>query len=356
MSDDRTETRWSRLAAAGLVRGESPVAPIATAPWMIGALVGAAAWLAALFLLFFLGLALEDFVRRPAGAISTGLVVCAAACAVLRIARDRLFVAQLAFAFSLAGQALVLVGIVMESGRDEAWRWWLFAVFEAVLVFVVPHGGHRVLATFAAAMGALVALWVMSFSTLFLPLVLGAFVAVESRSLAASRRPELWHALAIGLALALLGAFVHASVPELWRPNAAAGAWTAIALRWISVVLLAIASACAGILLARDTAPGSTRGAALAAASLAALAIVAFKLPAVAASFVMLLMAFAAGQRVIAGLAIVALVASLAHYYYRLDTTLLDKAAAWLAIGLALLLARIVVLRLMPPDRESSDA
>jgi hypothetical protein len=197
---------------------------------------------------------------------------------------------------------------------------------------------------------------VMSFSALFLPLVLGAFVAVESRTLAASARPELWHALATGLALALLGAFLHAAVPELWRPGATADAWSVVALRWTSVVLLAIVGACAGVLLARDAAPRATRGAALAAMSLAGLAILAFKLPAVAASFVMLLMAFAAGQRVIAGFAVIALVASLAHYYYRLDTTLLDKSAALLAIGLALLLARFLVVRMMPPGRESSDA
>jgi hypothetical protein len=335
--------RWRRLAEAGLVRGDAPASPPAT-PWMIGALVGASAWLAALFLLFFLGIALEDLVRRPAGAIGTGLAVVAAAVVALRFAGERPFAVHLAFAFSLAGQALVLAGIVMESGRDEAWRWWLFALFEATLVAIVPHGGHRVLATLAAAMAVLVALWVVSLSALFLPFVLAAYVGAQSRTLAAAPYPALWHALAIGLALALVGAFVHASVPELWRPESAGGGW----LRWTGVVLLALVAAWAGALVARD-AGGGARSAVLAAAALAALSIVAFRLPAVAASIVMLIVAFAAGQRVLCGLAVTTLIGSLAHYYYRLDTPLVDKSLAWLAIGLALMAARLVVLRVIPP-------
>jgi uncharacterized membrane protein len=59
----------------------------------------------------------------------------------------------------------------------------------------------------------------------------------------------------------------------------------------------------------------------------------------------MLLMAFAAGQRALLGLASIALVTALAHHYYRLDATLLQKSAGLAAIAAISLGARFAMLR-----------
>jgi hypothetical protein len=357
MTADATLSRWQRLVRAGLVDAAMPEATAIAGSWVIGTLLGAAAWLAALFLLFFIGIALEDLVRKPAGAIVTGLVVTAIAVATLHRFRERPFAGQLAFAFSLAGQALVLVGLVIEGNRGEGWRWALFAGFEALLVASAAPTAHRVLATLAGALAALMALTAWSAPALFLPLILAGFTFAQSRTLAAASRPELWHAMAIGLVLALIAAIVHAALIDVLAPRPVAPWLPPRAMRWIAALSLAAVSAWAGSLLVRDTTgSSSSTTSALVAAALAALAIAAYPLPGVAAAVVMLLLAYAAGQTMIVGLALAALVGSLGHYYYRLDTTLLDKAGGLLAIGVLQLVARYVAHRLMPAGEEGEDA
>jgi len=307
MTANARSERWQQLLDAGLVDGEAGGDAASATPWYIGALLGVAAWLAAMFLLVFLGLLLEDLVREPLGAIACGLVVTAISVAVLRRSLEHAFVSQLAIAFSLAGQALVLAGLVID-GPGGTVRWLGFAAFEAGLIVVVAHAAHRVVATLAAAAALLMA----------------ASALHEIASLLADRGP---------------------------------GARSPLALRWIATATIASLSAWAGVLLVEDaTGEARSYAAAMAAAALAAFAIVALVVPGVAALAVMLLLAYAAGQRVVGGLATLGLLVALGHYYYRLDTTLLAKAAALLAIGLMLFVARAIVLRLVASGKEAADA
>jgi hypothetical protein len=336
--------RWRHLADAGIVRGDPPADDATAVSWPIGAMIGAAAWLAALFLLFFLGLALEDIVKRAAGAIAIGLGVVALSVVVLRWASLRPFVGQLALAFSLAGQALVLVGLLMNDARPDALSWCLFAVLELGLVAVVAYPGHRVLTTLGAAISLLMALHATSMASLFLPLLLAAFVAVQARVLAAAPPHSLWTSLATGLALALLAAIVHAALPELWTETKPAPLHAG--LRMASAALLVAACAVAALLLVRDADRAlRSRVGVGAVLALGGVAVAAYPVPAVAAALVMLLMAFAARQRALFGLAVIALLAALAHHYYRLDTTLLQKSASLAAIGAVLLGARFAMPR-----------
>lgn len=355
MTANARSERWQQLLDAGLVDGEAGGDAASATPWYIGALLGVAAWLAAIFLLVFLGLLLEDLVREPLGAIACGLVVTAISVAVLRRSLEHAFVSQLAIAFSLAGQALVLAGLVID-GPGGTVRWFGFAAFEAGLIVVVAHAAHRVVATLAAAAALLMAASALGVEPLFLPLVLGAYVATMSRTLAASPHPRLWHALSIALALALVGAIALHEIASLLADRGP-GARSPLALRWIATATIASLSAWAGVLLVEDaTGEARSYAAAMAAAALAAFAIVALVVPGVAALAVMLLLAYAAGQRVVGGLATLGLLVALGHYYYRLDTMLLAKAAALLAIGLMLFVARAIVLRLVASGKEAADA
>ena len=107
----RSNERWRQLSAAGIVEGDAPPMTPASSSWAVTAVMGAAAWLSAILLLFFLFLALEDLLSSAATAIITGLVIIGAASAAMRYAPERLFVVQLAIAFSLAGQVLVAFGL-----------------------------------------------------------------------------------------------------------------------------------------------------------------------------------------------------------------------------------------------------
>lgn len=350
MNVQASRERWQHLAEAGIATGPAIATP-SHPPLTIVALVGLAAWLAALFLLFFIGMAFEDALRRPEWGVVIGAIVCGVTVPVLRRAGHHRFAAQLALAFSLAGQALVVFGLVADA-QTSPWRWSLVVVFEALLALSVPLAVHRILTTLASALALLVMLSTLAAAPLFLPLVLAAFVATQQRLLRAAAHPALWHTLAIALALALLVAVAHAALPELWRPRDAPPG----PLAWLAVLAQAVVSAWAGLAMADDaTGTWRSRPAALAATTLAALAVAAFPLPGVAAMVVMLLLGFATGYRVTMALAAIGLLGALAHAYYQLDATLLAKAGGLCAIGVLLMLARIALDRVWP-TREAADA
>jgi hypothetical protein len=357
MSTRTRDERWAVLRESGIVAGAKTPDVGDRSPWYIGALLGIAAWLAALFLMFFIGMAVEDIVRKPAGAIACGLVVTALAGWVVRRTLEHAFVAQLAIAFSVAGQCLLVVGLVMEGGRAEPLRWLLFVAIEAALVVAVPHFAHRVLATIGGAGALFMALWSAGLAPLFLPLVLFAFVAAEAQTLRGASNPQLWHATQIGLVLAVIVAIALAQWPRELALGRARSAFPVDVMRWVVASSIAAVGAWTGSLLVRD-ATGASRSplALVAAALLAAFAFVGMALPGIAAAVLVLLLAFAAGQPVLGGLAMIALLGSLAHYYYRLDATLLAKSGGLASIGALLLIARAVLPRFFGPRTEVRDA
>jgi uncharacterized membrane protein len=87
-----------------------------------------------------------------------------------------------------------------------------------------------------------------------------------------------------------------------------------------------------------------------------AVVIVAWPIPGVIVALLVLLLAFAAGQRVLMGLAILALLFALGHYYYSLQSTLLAKAAALFATGVLLVGARFLVGIAIPREPEAGHA
>lgn len=340
----RSLERWQQLRAVGIVEGDAPPAVTATSSWAVTAVMGAAAWLSAILLLFFLFLALEDLLSSAATAIITGLVIVGAASAAMRYAPERLFIVQLAIAFSLAGQVLVAFGIFKLDLRPGAFKWLLFAAFEAVLVAVVAQPAHRVLATFGAVTAIFMALYDVELVVLFLPALLAAFVVAHAFILGGSPRHGLWASAGTGIALALVVAMVAGREFPLLTSASALGER---GLRLLSTALLVGLGGVAALIVARD-AGASLRSrvvvVAIGAAMLVA-AISGFALPAVPCALVMLMLAFAAGRPVLIALVIVALLAALAYHYYQLDATLLQKSATLGALGVVLLGVRAMLRR-----------
>ena len=332
--------RWRRLADAGIVQGDPPADDAIAVSWTIGAMLGGAAWLAALFLLFFLGLALEELVKRPAGAMRSG-----SGSSPDRWSRCGGPASGSSSNSSHWPSALwpgaSARGLLMNDARPDALSWCLFAVLE------LGWWRGRVSGTPCARdarRGAFAADGVAHDldASLFFPLLLAAFGPWRRASAAAppircgrASRPALrWRCsrqwctqrcpscgrseagtLACGIAHGLGGL-----ARRRLRSRRAAARARCRACRTLACRL----------------------GAALA---LGAVAIAAYPVPGVAAALVMLLMAFAAGQRALLGLAVIALLAALAHHYYRLDATLLQKSASLAAIGAVLLGARFAMLR-----------
>jgi len=81
-----------------------------------------------------------------------------------------------------------------------------------------------------------------------------------------------------------------------------------------------------------------------------------FKAPGVAGGLMIVLVGFANGNRLLAGLGIAALLYYVSSYYYLLDATLLAKAGVLAASGVVLLGARWLLLNVVMPERASADA
>lgn len=340
MSTSDRSALWDRLDAAGLVEGVAPAAAADAAPWYVRAMVGIAGWIAACFLLAFIGGAVAFAFRTGGAAVMVGLVLCAVAIALLWSFAVREFVAQFALALSLAGQAMVVVGLFALFPRQDRVVYAIITVFELTLALVAPYSIHRTWSALVAATALLFVLITLRVSFLFPALVAAGFVAVELNDVKLARRADILQPVSAGLALSLLllvpATLAFSLVGELVGTRGlhdTSSAWRGSAL--VTLVLIVTVA----VLLARN---GVSLGGRVGAATLAACVSLAaaWQVPALIAAVVVVIVSFASGRRALMGLGLVALAATLGHHYFSLDATLLAKSASLITAGVVLLAAR----------------
>jgi len=348
---------WERLITAGIAHGPLPADAGDRSPWYVRAMLGIAAWLAAVFLLTFVGIALSGLLRNATAALAVGIGICGGAIVVLRMVPASVFVAQLAVASSLAGQGLIAFGLLDHGGWREAEPWLAIVAFEVVLIALAPDYLHRVLSTLAAAFALRIALGAIGWAALFPAVLAVAFVATQGTATRLPTRGALWTPVATGLVIALLLLVPSMLVlNEFWGGPRSALQFIAFPPWLGTTALTAVFVVAIGKLLwEAGVAWTSSMGVS---ALLGALAVVvaAWPIPGVMVALLMLLMAFAAGQRVLIGLAILALLAALGEYYYSMQATLLVKAAALFATGVVLIGSRMLVRVAIPREPEVGHA
>lgn len=304
-----------------------PASPLSTPhdrPLAISLLLGASGWVAGLFMLAFIAMLFRP--DEPAQAAICGLVLLAAAWGLYKVDSDgaQVFIAQLALAFSIAGQCLMLFAL---SGRAHS----IVAIANAALVLqillalVMPNRLHRTLSTvfaciawaltvrfgllgapsfdwrgnmprvtlsLAAAIAGWLVAWVPIIAALWWSIGHGATSALQ-------RRPALVQPIVTGLTIGLAFATVASQPFESWR--------------WLGGGEADVGGLALWPLL-------SAFGA----------------LAAVAA-------AYARRQRGLMSVCIVAALLHVSHFYFALGTSLLVKSVLMLAMGgIALIAARVV--------------
>lgn len=335
---------WQRLEAAGLVQGTPPKPADPRAPWFVRAMLGVAGWIAALFLVGTVILAMGSVKNSFGPFLIVGSLLCAGATVLSRGVRENDFVQQLALAGSLAGQIFFFIAFVDKRGWNFADSYLPMAAIAAVLFVVYPTPLHRI--------------WSAIMGTLFLTLLIGQWLpptyALAPLAAAAGalwlfdlprpRVASMAHHLAVGTTLTLVVAMLFFDTSAR-RSGRSSSPWELDVPFWPAGVLVA------GIFLwvvyrLQSTArwePGS--GIARATWAVAGLlAIASVPAPGVGAAAMLLWLGVAHGYRLLAGLGTLALVGYLLGYYYVLDLTLLNKAWWLLSLGAALLLLR----RLLP--------
>jgi hypothetical protein len=341
------ELLWAKLREAALVRGELPPRDEAASPWYVRVMLGIAGWIGAFFLLSFVGVGLA-FVARNAGAqIGIGVLACAAATLMFRAAKND-FLTQFALALSLSGQVLMAMGLgELLHPWERSWQpvAALIAIQQAALFVLVPNTIHRVWTSWSASYAALIALG-EGFVHFAPALAAAAFIAIWLREFQHPRKASLVRAAGYGLAITTLqcavlsGSLAQALIwgagfdasgvrqPWWWVNGAMAGA----------VLVLGVLA-----LLRREGLPLASGPAKSALAAALVLAAAGIKAPGLAPAGAILVVGYANGNRVLAGLGIVALLAYLSHYYYALQATLLEKSALLAAAGAAVLVARFAL-------------
>lgn len=309
-------------------------------PWYIRMMVGFGAWLASLLLIGFVA-GIGSMTDRGFAMVGAVFVIGAV---FTRRNSENDFLVQGALACSLAGQALFAYGIAELSGFGEVEDLLVVIVaLNLVLFFLFPDYTHRVLSILIAMSSIAVLLYLWELNALIPlmgPLSAAAMIAVY-------RQQGIFIGpLTTGLMLTSFGFLLLSSVyilPEL-------GADFAFYPRpWLSTLALCALLIYLGtqvrphILVDSGASSNSIYYALLLVISVAAWAI-----PGLLLALIVIILGASSGNRLFLGFGIAFLIVFIAAYFYGIQVSMLTKSIALVSTGVAVLLARWLLLRVTP--------
>ena len=312
-------------------------------PWYVRFFMGLSAWVAAVFLLSFLSATAILF--SDPGSMVIGLVFCAGAVGLNRLAPRNDFLIQLALALSLAGQALFTFG---------AAEWWEAVVpvamaliaLEALLLWIYEDRLHRFISSVIVA-GAVLALVLDLESTIGLHLLI--FVVGACSVLVNQREYDLLHVsvrsiivpASYGMIVSFLGLLTLPLVGEFRDvANVNEVQWWITAGLLLFVLLYVVSQIVADLNLELRS-----RAVLLLLLGCVLLGVPAARMPGLLGALIVLVMGFWRNNRLLLGLSTVFLVFYLGAYYYTLEWTLLVKSFVLMGTGVTMLLLRFGLVR-----------
>lgn len=344
---------WARLSAEKLVEGDRPEGHKPASPWYVRTMLGIAGWIAAAFLLMFVGAAFAFIMEKAVYAALLGAGCCAAAYALFRKFDGSDFAEQFALVVSLVGQVLIVIGIADVLKMQDPALYLAIAAAEALLALIVPNFLHRILATGGAAIAIALAINRLSLHGFAAPLLCAglAWVWLDPKRWAV--RGGLWRPVGYGLVLALLLVETFRLFDPEWVLGIAGEkkSWIALYGPVIGRALTALVLVWVAIALARGEGHGPASRVTLAAAgAAAAIGLLSLGAPGLVSALLILLLGFAAGNRPLMALGILSLLGFVSHFYYSLHATLLEKSGLLAVTGLVLLAAWFVLRRGLPAE------
>lgn len=358
MTPMRLGELWAQLAARDVpVPTDQPLPATLSgandaesSPWYVKALVGIAAWIAASFLGTFFGVA--GLIDTAQSMLVWGTVVTVAAVVLKRLVRNSIFWGQLAFAFVLAGQGLLIAGFASwYDNYDSLTNFALFVVALELVIFVLyPDALHRMISILAIA-GALT--FILYDQALFdyvhlltLLLAIGTVAVWQGEfRLLASRLFAFKAPLGYGLALALFALCLMPFSDPFWVTQ-----W------WVSAAVLALVLLYLAFTLLHELDRPLVSPVALwAVGAVVLFCIPAYQTPGILAAVIVLVLGFWRGNVLLTGLATAFLLFFLGAYYYNLDITLLNKSYILMGTGVVLLVVRFIFHRIVGEQPATVD-
>jgi hypothetical protein len=353
------DSAWQTLLDAGLVSGAEPPAGKLESPWYVRLMLGVAGWIAALFLLGFVGLGLAWIIRSQQASLFTGLSMLGLAWLLLWKFGKQDFMSQFALAVSFAGQVLFAVGVFGWFGMElkSTTSWIIMALTQAMLALLMPNTIHRLWSAMAAGISFYMLLHSVQLPAVAPAIILASAAWAWLHEFSWPRHGSMIRPMAYGLLLALvLMDVAGGALQPLAEMNVVLQAQPLLA-PWMGDLLTGAVLLWVAWTLLRRSEGGSSRPQAIAIlAAVVLLVLVSFKAPGLPVGVCIIVLGYAHGNRILTGLGIAALLIYASSYYYTLDATLLVKSEVLAASGLVLLLARWLMRRMLPGAREADHA
>lgn len=350
---------WEQLKLRKIVSGVRPDGEddkVQTL-WYVRVLQGFAGWVAALFLIGFLGLGVVGLFEYNAALMLLGVIINISTYVFFKNKSDSDFFEQLVLAFSLTGQFLFAFGLF--AVFDFRSRHWIFVIglYQLVLMWLVNHYLHRFLSTCFAVLALFWSFDVLIYSGLGSAIVAALFVWIWLNKTAWHSVQDFYEPIGYALALSLLFLNVQS---QLWLSpfwfQSGQLSWLMQNANWISAVLNSAVLLYFIYRVTREQRIGlaSTTGRLI---ILAAVMMLFSAMPIIGLSsaLLVLLVGFARQNKVLMILGGLALLGFVCWYYYSLQITLLHKSMILMAIGVVLLLGALLLKYSMALNKENKS-
>jgi hypothetical protein len=243
--------------------------------------------------------------------------------------------------------------------RQEAAFYLAMAAVEVALALAIANFLHRVLAAAGAAVALALAINALQLHGLTAPILCAGLAWIWLDPSRWATGGKLWRPIGYGLVIALL-------LVETFR-LAGGASWFGMATEkpgWIALNGPLIGRAFTAALLvwiafalARREGLGATGATTrVALGTAAAVGLVSLGAPGFASALIVLLLGFAAGNRLLMALGILSLLGFVSHFYYSLHATLLEKSGLMSLTGILLLAAWLLLRRYALAAKEEAHA
>ncbi len=351
---------WNDLSSQGLVSGDVPSDENIESPWYVRLLIGLSGWIAALFMLGFLGAGFSFVYENNTAGMIVGCGMIFAAYLMLVNMSESDFVSQFALAISFAGQVLLVTSLDLfhwVTPRGDTVNWAVLGLIQVALAWFIPNSIHRIWSSFAAALCLSFMFPKSGYIFIQTTLIMFAVAYIWLNEFKWVKYQGKLNPIAYGLTLALLyqtsTSFYYTLVikpllrdkefilQQSWLGDLLAGAiilyvvWQLLKRQNIKIpgrVANTIFIATLVIILASLEITGITIG------------------------LMIILLGYANGNRILTGLGIISLLYYTSVYYYLLHVTLLEKSQLLAGLGVVLLLASWLMHRVLVSNRAVQDA
>lgn len=344
------EKIWPRLLQAGLVNGDAPEAAAdgRTTPWYVKMMLGFSGWLAALFLIGFVGLTMESILQERPAAFVIGAGMIFGAYAILKEQPED-FLEHMGLAVSLCG--LMLVSYSFLSTDHPGFSSLGVMIVSIALSIYMPNVIHRFFTTFLALLALKVLLLVNHAYPLYGGTGLLALIWLWHNEFRYPQKIKEMHSVSYGALIALI--FFMETITRLPEMLANPDMWQIDP--WTGELLLAgvIFYGVFSLMPVRTVKPGINTGTALIAGGVL-LALLSLKLPLLSIGVLAVLFGFKSGNRILMGIGAAGVLYAFATYYFQQAPTLMEKSVILLIAG-AVLLGMRFAMKIFLADRKEAE-